>query len=44
MNKGDMERQLRDENQQLKEKDNRWYKKLQVEMEQNAEDVKGLNV
>ena len=28
INKSDVERQLREENQQLKEKDNRWYKKL----------------
>ena len=36
-NKNDIEHQLREENQRLKDKDNRWYKKLQIEMEQNAE-------
>ena len=42
-NKNDIENQLREENQRLKDKDNRWYKKLQIEMEQNAEDMKSLN-
>ena len=42
-NKNDIEHQLREENQRLKDKDNRWYKKLQIEMEQNAEDMKSLN-
>lgn len=42
-NKNDIEHQLREENQRLKDKDSRWYKKLQIEMEQNAEDMKSLN-